>query len=414
MQNLTLLYLTFSSNLLGSLSVNRYSNIHLKGMTTKNSFYSLIYLKWNKNDIKKQFLIENSRFSNFLQTAIYITSFKISNKTFENTLLLNCDQQIIIENCFFESCSTQKTGGAIYLDPSQCMPKTISLTGCTFFNCKATNSGGVYLSSNDSILSRCCFNKCFARISNHAFCLQSPTYSHKSENELISIYKCPDTGSGRYSCSLSNGNFLFTYFNSTNNKNNDVASISHVHSSYSEFYYVNFINNSGVDGITLHDSIEIFITEGNIISNNFKVSPFSATEDLCYVIIDRVFFIQNVRPIIELNDKCIFYLSYCSFDTEIREAFGIKQETNLLPRYCKVIEDLEGSPSIDYVFNDVCFTHIPVSSSSSKNDHNTFYILIIISGASIIILSAILIIIIFVIRKKKNLEGWLTTNEQIQ
>ncbi|MBC8526829.1 MAG: right-handed parallel beta-helix repeat-containing protein, partial [Candidatus Cloacimonetes bacterium] len=86
-----------------------------------------------------------------------INGFTIRNThTYGNGGAINCDNASAkIENCIFENCITDQSGGAVFGSSNS----NLIISNCQFINCNALTGGGIHVSNyNEFVLENCTFD----------------------------------------------------------------------------------------------------------------------------------------------------------------------------------------------------------------------------------------------------------------
>ena len=135
-------------------------------LSAKSFFSNFFFGKSFNSNLK----FSKSKFSMFLDTPIKLVNEEFLGKNFSQRISPEkCENTFIVKNCYFGNCTTDESGGAIFVS---CEKQINVISNSRFLFCfsKNKNCGALSISSSKSTaITGCCFSKCAAIIQFSAF-----------------------------------------------------------------------------------------------------------------------------------------------------------------------------------------------------------------------------------------------------
>ena len=322
LMNYNIQFLTLSSFKTSPLfGLGHNSNYNIYKSSFNNFFNSIVNsYQFFKTNLK----FSNILFNNFLNNAISINSLNYQNQNFSNNFNFTNETNVVLIQCKFSNCQSNKNGGCIFIDNIE---TELLINSCIFLNSNSEKHGGAfYIYVNNFEMNSCSFLNCFAGIS---FSYQSffATISQLSKISLITINNCgfSKKNEGFSTFGIKNGITTNSYFNSSSNSvlswGSGFSIINNLMSSFT-IHSSNFVNNtqSMFDIFCFHNSNNMCdIHDVNIIKNEgAKNGVLIAAITNAYVYVRNCIILQNkIGNLATISDLAVVLFENCVCDIEL-------------------------------------------------------------------------------------------------
>lgn len=287
--NLTLVSLIANGILTRSPYFTRQNNFALISSSFTNSFSSILF-----SEHFSRILIDNTKFSSILSTAISLSSVSQDNIKFTNTYVDKGEfTEVIIKHCLFYECKSNENGGGILIGSSTSETKfTLSSSG--FYKCQSSKGDSFYSETKSLQFENCWIDES----ANSAF--------YAKERNSLTFKQIIISNSKLFSTAdIGSNNFKISNLNLSSNRETFSIISSGVDC---EFCDISF--NTGNTLFDLTVSQEFVLDYANLYQNNFQESIFNQKGRL---LLSQCYFLNDLSKVY-LKATSFTKISQSSFD----------------------------------------------------------------------------------------------------